>query len=142
MTIPKRLVITADGGSRGNPGKAACAFVVWDEVGTQLYGQGVFLGVTTNNQAEYKALLFSLQWLAKQETKPDFVTWKMDSLLVVEQMLGHWKVKNLQMQILRDKCREQLAILFPEHNYDFCHVAREYNATADALVNQTLDAHS
>ena len=106
------MTIKCDGGSRSNPGPAASAFAVWQ--GTDLiYRQGLFLGIATNNQAEYKAVIASLQWLAAQDRLPDKVTWKLDSMLVVEQIIGNWKVKDYKLRFLRDKCRELLAEIFP-----------------------------
>lgn len=135
------MTIKCDGGSRSNPGPAASAFAVWQ--GTDLiYSQGLYLGTATNNQAEYKAVIASLQWLAEQEHLPDKVTWQLDSMLVVEQVNGNWKVKDFKLKCLRDKCRELLAELFPDPTtYQFVHIPREQNTKADALVNETLDLH-
>ncbi|MBQ6450099.1 ribonuclease HI family protein [bacterium] len=135
------MTIKCDGGSRSNPGPAASAFAVWQ--GTDLiYRQGLFLGIATNNQAEYKAVIASLQWLAAQDRLPDKVTWKLDSMLVVEQIIGNWKVKDYKLRFLRDKCRELLAEIFPDSSaYQFMYIPRAQNVVADALVNETLDLH-
>ena len=137
----KEMTIKCDGGSRSNPGPAASAFAVWQ--GTDLiYRQGLFLGIATNNQAEYKAVIASLQWLAAQDRLPDKVTWKLDSMLVVEQIIGNWKVKDYKLRFLRDKCRELLAEIFPDSSaYQFMYIPRAQNVVADALVNETLDLH-
>ena len=147
MTIPEKLTITADGGSRGNPGPAACAFAVWDSAsfGTPtaqpLHQQGFYLGKTTNNQAEYKGFLASLRWLEKLPHPPTHVHWQMDSMLVVEQMNGRWKIKNLHLQIIYDQCQQLLSQLFPDGNYSISHAPRSQNSVADTLVNLTLDQH-
>jgi len=135
------MTIKCDGGSRSNPGPAASAFAVWQ--GSDLvYRQGLYLGVATNNQAEYKAVIASLQWLAAQDRIPDHVTWKLDSMLVVEQVIGNWKVKDFKLKYLRDKVREHLEQLFPDSShYQFQYIPRSQNTVADELVNETLDLH-
>lgn len=136
------LTIKCDGGSRSNPGPAACAFAVWD--GKDLvYRQGVYLGTATNNQAEYKAVLSSLQWLEKQNQLPTSVTWKLDSMLVVEQVNGNWKVKDFKLRVLRDHCLEALHALEEKGvSWSFTHIPRGENQVADDLVNETLDLHA
>ena len=133
-----QLTIFCDGGSRGNPGPAACAFVAYrgDEVA---FEQGTFLGKKTNNEAEYLAVLSSLKWLKSLEETPGSITWKLDSLLVVEQISGRWKVKNPKMIILKNECCKYLDELFPLRTYEFVHLGRELNVRADELVNLVLD---
>ena len=135
------MTIKCDGGSRSNPGPAASAFAVWqgDDL---IYRQGLFLGTATNNQAEYKAVIASLLWLERQDPLPDKVTWKLDSMLVVEQVVGNWKVKDFKLRYLRDQIIEKLAALYPDPTaYQFLHIPRAQNSVADALVNETLDMH-
>jgi ribonuclease HI len=133
------LTIFTDGGSRGNPGLAAGAFVVYDETQHVLHQEGLFLGQKTNNEAEYEAFLGSVVWLKKNvETfKITQVAWKLDSLLVVEQLRRNWKVKEARMQELAQKIWQGLTeIGIP---YSITHVPRAMNAAADKLVNETLD---
>ncbi len=133
-----------DGGSRGNPGHSACAFVVCktDNLDSDFncdpfFQQGLYLGVKTNNEAEYLGVLSSLKWLKNQSELPTRVIYRLDSKLVVEQLSGRWKIKDPRMRILFQECRSLISELsFP---IEFHHIPREENSLADALVNQTLD---
>lgn len=164
------LTIHTDGGSRGNPGKSACAFVV--SLGEAvIFEQGLYLGIKTNNEAEYLGVLGSLKWLKNRLESPApsmvdieqnpmvqadqitleqinsalphqqlTLTYLLDSLLVVEQLRGHWKIKDARMRVLWQECQAILANFnFP---VTFSHIPREENARADALVNATLDQKS
>lgn len=133
------LTINTDGGSRGNPGPAAIGIVVrlGDEV---IHEHHESIGIATNNDAEYKACIASLQWLVEQDfsTPPEKVTWKLDSKLVVEQVSKNWKIKDPKIRTYAEECwrlLEQLSL-----PYSFQYVPRAENAEADALVNQALDA--
>ncbi len=124
----------ADGGSRGNPGPSASGFAVLDMHDKVVVKKGVYLGVTTNNQAEYQALKLGLEEAKAMRVKDVHVY--MDSLLVVNQMLGIFKVRN------RDLWPIHLAIknLVPHFNQvTFTHVPRALNKIADAAVNEALD---
>jgi ribonuclease HI len=136
-----RLKIHCDGGARGNPGPAASAFVVLNENGEVVYQQGLYLGETTNNQAEYGAVLGAVNWLqSSQYNLPEsLITFILDSELVVKQLRGEYKVKDLN---LKSKKMEIEKILT---NSQFkiekiINVPRAENSIADSLVNQTLDA--
>lgn len=136
------LTIFTDGGSRGNPGEAALGVSVLDQDGTEVYANGLAIGVTTNNQAEYQAFLHSLTWLLgflKNTSTPiASVTWKLDSMLVVEQLLKHWKIKHLPLLPLAQEAWSGLEHLsFP---YKIVAVPRAQNKRADQLVNEALDA--
>lgn len=123
-----------DGGSRGNPGPSASGWVIYDQDGNSLKSGGLYLGITTNNQAEYTALkqgLLDAQALGAQQ-----VSVFMDSLLVINQMKGIWKVKNADLWPLHSAIK-QLASQFQKVTYQ--HVPRELNKAADSMVNQTLD---
>lgn len=135
------LTINTDGGSRGNPGQAAIGVVIsQDETIIQELKQAI--GIATNNEAEYTAVLHSLAWIKERsfELKPAKIVWKLDSKLVVEQLAKHWKIKEPRMQDLAHKCWTELSAL--SCPYQFVHVPREQNKEADALVNQALDALS
>ena len=126
----------ADGGSRGNPGHSASGYVVLDMNDDVLFADGVYLGITTNNQAEYQALKLGLEYIAKQRQARRVHVY-MDSLLVVNQMKGVFKVKNRDLWPVHDAIRQMLS------NFDevtFSHVPRELNKLADAEVNKCLDA--
>ena len=134
-----QIQIFTDGGSRGNPGQAACAFVV-AQAGTTIDQGTKALGVMTNNEAEYHGFLLSLEWLLEQSAKnADYsqATWQLDSKLVVEQLNRRWKIKEPRMRQLAQDCWAQLAKL--SLPYSIQHIPREKNALADALLNQTLD---
>ncbi len=136
-----RVTIFTDGGSRGNPGLAAGAFLVYDESQQTLHQEGLFLGNKTNNEAEYEAFLGSVEWLKKnfQKHTISHIAWKLDSLLVVEQLSRHWKIKESRMQELAQKIWQGLSEMGVD--YTINHVPRALNAAADKLVNETLDSH-
>jgi ribonuclease HI len=131
----KEVKVFADGGSRGNPGPSASGFVVTDMNGVTIVRQGIYLGVTTNNQAEYQALKFALEEAKRMQTS--IVHVYMDSLLVINQMLGIFKVKNRDLWPIHDAIK-QLAATFKRVTYT--QVPREFNKLADAAVNEALDA--
>ncbi|HSX04927.1 MAG TPA: reverse transcriptase-like protein [Candidatus Saccharimonadales bacterium] len=131
---PDKVKLFTDGGSRGNPGPSASGFVILDVEDNVLVDQGVYLGVTTNNQAEYTALKLGLEECLKMRVKE--VQVYMDSLLVVNQMKGVFKVKNRDLWPIYDAIKT-LNKKF-EH-VSFGHVPREFNKLADAAVNRALD---
>lgn len=125
----------ADGGSRGNPGPSASGFVLFDQANKVLVDKGVFLGITTNNQAEYTALKLGLE--EARALGAQQVEVFMDSMLVVNQMKGVFKVKNRDLWPIHDAIK-QLAGQFAHISYT--HVPRELNKAADAAVNRALDS--
>lgn len=134
------IQIFTDGGARGNPGEAACAFVV-ENAGLVVDQGASALGVLTNNEAEYQGFLLSLRWLENAIAAPTHfktISWKLDSKLVVEQLNHRWKIKEPRLQLLAQACWSHLANL--NTPYTIQHVPREQNARADALLNQTLDS--
>lgn len=133
---PKEVKMFADGGSRGNPGPSASGYVVYDMEDNVLEDRGVYLGVTTNNQAEYTALKLGLESCRKMNVREVHVY--MDSLLVVNQMKGIFKVKNRDLWPIHDAIKN-LADQFAK--IEFNHVPREFNKAADAAVNRALDEH-
>ena len=131
--------IFTDGGSRGNPGPSASAYVIYDESGDVVEKNGEYIGITTNNQAEYTAVLLALQGASKLNDVPNTITLNIDSLLVVNQMNGIYKVKNRELWPLHQKIREAMKQFQAVY---FKHVPREDNTVADAKVNEILDAHA
>jgi ribonuclease HI/pterin-4a-carbinolamine dehydratase len=131
---PEEVKIFGDGGSRGNPGPSASGFVILDMEDTVLVDKGVYLGVTTNNQAEYTALKIALEEALKMGVRVAHVY--LDSLLVVNQMKGIFKVKNRDLWPIHDAIK-QLVPKFEKISFD--HVPRELNKLADAAVNRALD---
>lgn len=132
--VADKLVIYTDGGSRGNPGEAAIGVVVGES------GYKERLGVKTNNEAEYLALIFALkkakQILGKAKAKKTEVEVRMDSELVVKQMNAEYKIseENLQKFFM-----EIWNLRLDFKRVDFVHVRREDNKRADKLVNGALD---
>jgi ribonuclease HI len=132
-----KLTLFADGGSRGNPGPAASGAVVTDESGSVVREIGTFLGVTTNNVAEWTGLITGLE--AALELGATEVVIRLDSELVIKQLTGVYRVKHPNMIPLHAKAK---VLLRKFRHVDIAHVPRKANAAADALVNATLDAHA
>ena len=131
------VIVFADGGSRGNPGPSAIGAVVVDPSTTpptRLAAVSERIGTTTNNVAEYKALIAGLQ--AAQRFSPSIVHVRADSKLVIEQLAGRWKVRQPHLKPLHAQAR---ALLDSFERVDLAHVPREENTDADALVNAALD---
>ena len=133
--MTRRLVIEADGGSRGNPGPAGYGAVVRDAVtGAVLAERAGYLGTATNNVAEYNGLIAGA--LAARAIDPDAsIDVRMDSKLVVEQMSGRWKIKHPDMQPLALRARD--ALRGAEVTLEW--IPRELNKAADALANEAMD---
>lgn len=134
--LPKiqQLKMYADGGSRGNPGPSASGFVLLDKNDNVVVDKGVYLGVTTNNQAEYTALKLGLEEALRLGAREIDVF--MDSLLVVNQMKGIFKIRNRDLWPIHDAIKT-LSTKFK--HISFTHVPRELNKLADAAVNRALD---
>lgn len=130
----QRVKVFADGGSRGNPGPSASGFVVLDMEDSVLVEKGTYIGVTTNNVAEYTALKLALEECIRLGARD--VDVYMDSLLVVNQMRGIFKVKNRDLYPIHDAIKELLKSFA---HVDFAHVPRELNKLADAAVNRAMD---
>ncbi|MEU6891941.1 bifunctional RNase H/acid phosphatase [Streptomyces sp. NPDC046557] len=131
-----RFVVEADGGSRGNPGPAGYGAVVLDPAsGETLAERAEYIGVATNNVAEYKGLIAGLK--AARELAPDAVVLvRMDSKLVVEQMSGRWKIKHPDMKPLATEA----ATILPRAQVTYEWIPRERNKHADRLANEAMDA--
>ncbi len=136
IALPKQIKMYADGGSRGNPGPSASGYVLMDTNDSLITERGIYLGITTNNQAEYYAVKFGLEEALKNGARE--VDVYLDSLLVVNQMKGIFKVKNRDLWPIHQAIQE-LVKQFKEVN--FTHVPRELNKLADAEVNKCLDAN-
>lgn len=133
----KQIKIYGDGGSRGNPGPSASGYVLLDMDNNVIKKTGVYLGITTNNQAEYKSLKFGLEEALSMGAED--VSVFMDSLLVINQMKGTFKVKNQDLLPIY----EDIKVLVKQFKkVTFTHVPRELNKLADAEVNTTLDAEA
>ena len=130
-------IMQADGGSRGNPGPSAAGFVVMTDDGMKrvIKSWNRYLGITTNNQAEYHAAIAGMEWCLKHGITTLQV--QLDSLLVVNQLKGKFKVKNRDLWTLHETAKK-LTTKFSKITVS--HVPREMNKLADKEVNKALDA--
>jgi ribonuclease HI len=131
----KELKIFSDGGSRGNPGPAATGVYITDVQDNKVVSFGNYLGETTNNVAEYTAIIEGLQ--KALELEATHVDCYADSKLLVEQLNRNWKVKDSKMQKLFVIAYN---LLQKFEKYKITHIRRELNTLADAEVNIILDA--
>lgn len=133
------MIIYCDGGSRGNPGPAASAFVV-TENNAVVFKDSNYLGIETNNVAEYEAVLLAVTWLTKQAeitNSKSQITINLDSQLVERQLNGKYKIKSPKLKILADEIK--LKIVNSKLKIKFNWGYRTNNTLADELVNETLD---
>jgi ribonuclease HI len=133
------FTIHADGGSRGNPGPSGAGAMLRDELGNAVASVSQFLGMRTNNFAEYEAVILALETLAHHVGKKVGTTTvevKMDSELVVKQMKGIYKVKHPTMKAQYARLTHAAAAF---EKVSFTHVPRAQNSDADALANEAMD---
>lgn len=131
-----RLIVEADGGSRGNPGLAAGGAVVLDATDELVLAEvGVYIGHASNNVAEYNGMIAGIRRAFEISEQAEILV-RMDSKLVVEQMSGKWKIKHPAMQELAAQARA----LINHRRVHFVWVPREQNRRADALANESMDA--
>lgn len=132
-----KIIIHTDGGARGNPGPAAIGIVIQDDQGgMDTYKQTI--GHTTNNIAEYTAVLKSIEFLRKKYGTCEVeVEYLLDSELVVKQLRGEYKVKNEELKKIHQQIRSEHAKF---NQVKYSHIPREKNKEADALVNAALDS--
>ena len=134
-TVITEVQLYADGGSRGNPGPSSSGYVLLNMDDQVVLQHGEYLGVTTNNQAEYQALRLGLEH-ALHDFQAREVHVYMDSMLVVNQMKNIFKIKNRELWPIHNACVELVKRF---HKVTFDHVPRELNKLADAEVNKALD---
>lgn len=137
--MDRHYIIYTDGGSRGNPGPSAIGVVIeGPDIGKKEYGE--YIGETTNNIAEYQAIVFALkklkQLIGSDRAAESTVELRADSELLVRQLSGEYKVKEENMQ---DLFMEVWNMRLDFKKVDFIHVMREHNKNADRLVNYALD---
>ena len=130
------ITIYSDGGARGNPGPAGIGFVLYDDKKEIIEEGSRYIGETTNNQAEYKALIAGLE--SAKEYNPETVHCYLDSELVVKQCNKEYKVKDEGLQQLFIKVWNAMQSF---KKVTFTHVRREKNKEADKLVNVAIDRH-
>jgi len=140
MSKQEKVIIFTDGGARGNPGPAAIGVVIKDASGNIIKGYGEAIGKTTNNEAEYRAVISALQkskaLLGKEKIKKMTMEVYMDSELVVRQLSGQYKIEEERLFPFFIKIWN-LRLDFGE--IKFQHVPREKNREADRFVNEALD---
>jgi len=139
-----KFTLYSDGASRGNPGPASCAAILYaGDDKTPLLQEGRSLGRTTNNVAEYNGVILGLELLTGHLTKEQILpsavelNIRLDSELIVNQLLGKYKVKHESMKPLFEKVRSILASF---QSLQIEHIRREFNKEADRLANQVLDS--
>ena len=135
MASHSEVLVHIDGASRGNPGPAAYAVVMESPDGAPLATFSKYLGKTTNNSAEYQALLAALEYALGHELRRVRVL--TDSELVARQVTGHYKVKSADLKLFHQRVQQMVTRL---ESFSIQHVPREQNREADRLANRTLDA--
>ena len=136
--MSNHFIIEADGGSRGNPGSSGSGAVIIDaHTGEVIREISEYIGIATNNVAEYKALRAGVQEVLRLDANAR-VSVRMDSKLVIEQMRGVWKIKHPDMRSLADEIFELTESLEIEYEW----IPRELNSRADALANLAMDMKS
>lgn len=132
------VVIYTDGGSRNNPGQAGAGAVIYD--GAEKVSEiSQYLGIRTNNWAEYEAVALALAEARRQGLEIEDVEVRLDSKLVAEQLSGRWKIKEPSLKTQAEKVR---AFFSHFSSIKFTHIPREKNAEADVLANIAMDSAS
>lgn len=140
--VGRQITVYCDGGARGNPGPAASAFVVLDQKRKVIFKGGDYIGETTNNVAEYKAVIFALEWLVseKETKKVEQIIFFLDSQLIVNQLNGVFRIKDKKLMLLASVVKNI------QHNFPgkiiYKSIPRGQNKIADSLVNKELDSKS
>lgn len=139
----KKIFVNTDGGSRGNPGPAGIGVVFYDQDEKEINSHRECIGIGTNNEAEYSAIIRALKillksnWFDQNDSDRGEVVCRLDSQLVVEQINGRYKIKQPHLQVFNDEIKNLLSEFQTE--ISFIHVRREQNKRADQLVNMALD---
>lgn len=132
-----RYIIYSDGGSRGNPGHSAAAYVIETASGEVVEQDGIYLGITTSYQAEYHGLRIGLERALELGLKK--LEYRLDSLMVVNQMKGIYTIKNRELWPINERI---LDLVTQFDDVRFTHVRREFNTVADGEVNRILDEYN
>ena len=129
----EKVIIHADGASRGNPGPAAIGAIIKNKEGTFVASLSQTIGIATNNQAEYRAIIAALEEAIRLGTKQ--VDIALDSQLVVRQIIGQYRVKNLALKPLHQRVKQLQSQL---SGFNIRYVSRQQNKEADKLANKVL----
>jgi ribonuclease HI len=134
-----KLIVFTDGGARGNPGEAAYGFVIFDQNNKIIHKEGKRIGTTTNNIAEYKAVIAALSWIIKNllPIKNVNIEFFLDSNLLVQQLMGKYKVRDEKLRDLFFTVKELERRV--EIKIEYRYIPREQNKEADRLVNLALE---
>lgn len=136
-----KLIVYTDGGSRGNPGEAAIGIYITDNNNKEINKICKCIGTTTNNIAEYTAVLKAVEWIKENLISSEYgqIEFNLDSSLVVNQLNGNFKIKNIglkniivKIMLLKENIPQKII---------FNYIPREKNKIADSLVNKALDFH-
>ena len=133
-----KIIVFTDGGSRGNPGVAGAGVYIINESNQEIYKECKFLGLKTNNEAEYLAMNLALKYLRVYSKEDAHIVFKLDSKLVVEQMNKNWQIKEARLRFLAEENWKILSAL-PCSSYEIKHIPRLENKMADLLANQAMD---
>ena len=137
MLFEPQFVLYVDGASRGNPGDASYGFVIQDREGRVLFQRSRYIGRTTNNVAEYAALIQALEFALSKKMMS--IEIRSDSQLLVRHLLGEYKVRAEGLKPYYEKC---LQLLRRFELYEIKHIPREENRLADRIANEALDRRS
>lgn len=136
-----KIILNTDGGARGNPGIAGAGAVIFDEAGKILASDSQALGETTNNEAEYQAVMLGLKLVqdnfGADKLKDLAVELRVDSELIARQLKGQYKVKEDRLRVYYTQIKETIKTKFP--NFNIAEIRREQNKEADALANEAMD---
>lgn len=135
ITSNDMIIVYSDGGSRGNPGPSAAGFVIINAQQEMIEQGGEYLGITTNNVAEYHGVRLGLERALELGYKK--IDFRVDSMMVVNQMNGIYAIKNRELWPIHERIR---GLIRQFDMVKFSHVKREFNQLADGMVNKTLDA--
>lgn len=133
--------VYTDGGSRGNPGISGYGLVIYDEKNKIICKESKFLGIKTNNEAEYLGIIAALEWIKKNQSFLNIVKTNFfaDSQLMIRQLQGVYKVKAPTLLPLFSQAQQLLTQIAIPHTFQ--DIRRESNELADKLANQAMDNH-
>jgi ribonuclease HI len=134
-----KLVAFIDGAARGNPGQSGIGIIIYDDHGRCQAEHCEYLGIATNNVAEYSALIACLKIITSRFTQCTELRVQSDSELLVRQMNGQYKVRDKKLQKFSGEVRRLLADA--SFKFSLTHIPREKNSQADLLANRGIDDH-